>query len=576
MNFPSATGASLPLKNLLAKAAFLGAAVTCATHSLHGATLTWSGATNTSVTTTTNWSPNGNPVNNTLVFGAAPNYNLSWNVAAASGIAGISFTNAATAGYTFTGTNNFTLTGGGITNTSAYAVRFANTTVTMSGSQTLGGGTAGLFLKQLDTAGSVTTTTGTILTEGLVSQAGGSLNVTSGTFTNSATVNSTSYTHAFLGALNVSSGATFTNNAVTNTQRLFGDGATVNLDGTFNQRGNIIILNNTLTLNALTGGATTGVFNLTNNAYLGGNGTATGVVEVGTGLTFNVAAGSKTNTYDGAINIAAGATFNHAGGDTAGSVFASSASLNIAGVYNQNTNAVVVNNSLNVNSLNGSTTGVFNLNVGVSGAGSINIGPGVTANGNVNFNNFTGTLSVGEGAAFHAYGAPVGGGTYFGSGGTLLIDGAYHAHVAKALTGAGYVSVGFTGELHLYSAQALSNSAFVEVLGGKLVLGPGLAGAQNVLTLGSGATLYFDGTLDLGGNYTAAGTYTLISGGTQDYDGVALSGFDSTNFAAAFSGGVLTLTAVPEPSVYGFAGAGALAAYSLVRRRRRARRIATV
>ena len=79
-------------------------------------------------------------------------------------------------------------------------------------------------------------------------------------------------------------------------------------------------------------------------------------------------------------------------------------------------------------------------------------------------------------------------------------------------------------------------------------------------------------TLDLNNAFNAANTYTLIAGGTGNVDaaGYAFNGVNTGSFNYAFANGLLTVTAVPEPSDYGLLGAGALAFASRVRRRRKA------
>lgn len=165
---------------------------------------------------------------------------------------------------------------------------------------------------------------------------------------------------------------------------------------------------------------------------------------------------------------------------------------------------------------------------------------------------------------------------------------------ANTYTGATTVN---NGTLITGNATALGNgSAAVTVNAGTLQIGNGTA---NSVTLGSGANLVIaagatlkffaidsaialqgagsytlgDSILDLNGLFNAAGTYHLISGGNAaagTQGTLTFSNFDNTNFSAAFSGGDLVVTAVPEPATYGLMGAGALAAVAFVRRRRKA------
>lgn len=168
------------------------------------------------------------------------------------------------------------------------------------------------------------------------------------------------------------------------------------------------------------------------------------------------------------------------------------------------------------------------------------------------------------------------------------------------LSGANTLAGGVTveaGTLVTGNAGALGTGG-VAVTGGTLVLGDGTAntvalGAGASLAIGAGGTLKlaatssavtlsgsggynFAGTLDLAGLFdgvTGTKTYTLIVGGTgAKTDALAaITGFDASRVSASFGSGVLTVAAVPEPSAFGLAGAGALVAALAARRRRSGR-----
>lgn len=192
---------------------------------------------------------------------------------------------------------------------------------------------------------------------------------------------------------------------------------------------------------------------------------------------------------------------------------------------------------------------------------------------------------------------------------------ARHITLSGALTGVGKLSKTGAGVLTLSGANTYSGGIFVGegslvtghlsslgsgsvtvASGGVLVIGNGPA---NSVVLGSGATLLieaggvlqlgsitsaitlvgasgydFAGVLDLNGLFDdVAGTqaYTLISGsfsGGSSERLTGITGYDATRVSAEFTGGVLTVTAIPEPSTYGLLGAGAVAVGALVRRRR--------
>ena len=83
-------------------------------------------------------------------------------------------------------------------------------------------------------------------------------------------------------------------------------------------------------------------------------------------------------------------------------------------------------------------------------------------------------------------------------------------------------------------------------------------------------------TLDLSNAFNSANTFSLITGGTGNVDAAnyAFANVDTANFQYAFSNGVLTVTAVPEPATYGLIGAGALASVAAARRRRKVQIVA--
>ena len=97
--------------------------------------------------------------------------------------------------------------------------------------------------------------------------------------------------------------------------------------------------------------------------------------------------------------------------------------------------------------------------------------------------------------------------------------------------------------------------------------------------IGSGGTFSLTGgVLNLGGGAINYGTtYALITGFSSGSVGGtgSIQGYDTTNWMANLDdAGVLSFTAVPEPSTYGLLGAGALAAAALVRRRRKFAKVA--
>ncbi len=165
------------------------------------------------------------------------------------------------------------------------------------------------------------------------------------------------------------------------------------------------------------------------------------------------------------------------------------------------------------------------------------------------------------------------------SGGTLQIGGASGpGTIEHAVTAGGTMTVeGGVLDLLTDAASVLTfvdGANLVMTSGTILVHAQGNTGATTLGQIrgGTGAFQLTGGTLNLGGFFNAAGQYQLFSGfsGANSTTGLTLTGFDAANFAASVSNtGVLTVSVIPEPSAYGLAGAGALLAVSLVRRRRR-------
>ncbi len=164
------------------------------------------------------------------------------------------------------------------------------------------------------------------------------------------------------------------------------------------------------------------------------------------------------------------------------------------------------------------------------------------------------------------------------AGGTLQIGGATGpGTIVHTVNAAGAMTVaGGTLDLSTDSAAVLTIAAaknLVMTSGTILVHAQGNTGVTTIGQIqgGSGAFQLTGGILDLGGNFNASGQYQLISGftGANSVSGLTLSGYDSTNFTASLStAGLLTVTAVPEPSAYGLLAAGALG-LAAVRRRRK-------
>ena len=199
---------------------------------------------------------------------------------------------------------------------------------------------------------------------------------------------------------------------------------------------------------------------------------------------------------------------------------------------------------------------IFSGNIALSGNATIGTSGASTASGaisggsnlTVGTSSLTGTLSL-TGANTYTGGTTIAyGALSIGSGGSINVGagtaGVTVASGAKLLMSAG-------GTLTITSASAtIANSGTVNLTGGSLNL--------NHL---------FDSF-----NGGASGTYTLITGTAGAGAATVLtSGYNAGVWSSVTesAAGVLTFTAVPEPSTYGLIGAGALAAVAVVRRRRK-------
>ena len=182
-------------------------------------------------------------------------------------------------------------------------------------------------------------------------------------------------------------------------------------------------------------------------------------------------------------------------------------------------------------------------------------------------NTYNGGTSVTAGTLVAANASALGTGAVSLSGGTLSTSLANVTAGAVTLEG-GALSLNGTGA----GALTLAANQNLVITSGQwnvdLANGP-----DQILGSGTGTFSISGGVLDLGNgtiNYT--NTYQLISGfASGTVTGGTIQGYDTSSWAAQLDNtGLLSFTAVPEPSTYGLLGAGALAAVAFVRRRRKA------
>lgn len=355
-------------------------------------------------------------------------------------------------------------------------------------------------------------------------------------------------------------------------------GGTLNINTTGNQTLGSAVIN-------MTGGSITGIAN-SNLDFFGG------------ASAINSLASGATSVISG-VNLSAlrqgSSTFTVAAGYTANGIDLDIASVIQNGVSGSVTNAVITKAGAGTLALSGTNTfGGTGQSVLIS-AGTLMIGNGGST-GNISTQASVGVtnnsvLAFNRSDAAGVFANVVSGTgrvTQMGSGSSTLTGA--NTYAGGTVVSAGTLVTGNT------SALGTGN---VNVTAGVLRIGNGTA---NTVQLGSGANLVVNGTLafannfgvnsatanitlqgtggytftngavlDLNNLFNIAGTYNLITGGTGTKTDAMLSfaNFDSVNYSAAFSQGVLTVTAVPEPATYGLLGAGALAGVAVVRRRRK-------
>lgn len=331
-----------------------------------------------------------------------------------------------------------------------------------------------------------------------------------------------------------------------------------------------MILSNTNTFTGgVTLGANSGFLRLTNGQALGLDATAKTITTTASNL-----------TSVGGVELIGGIAVNNK-------------ALNIGGRTVAAANAILINvsgdNAFNGNITIGGGGGGYAFR---SDAGTLTLGG--TLNNNVAggaraFNLFgdgnyaiTGTVANGAGTAttslvVRGAGTTTISGTNTSTGGTNVVGGTLVAASTSAL-GAGNVAVGSDGAVATTGAALQVDAAAPVIVGGLNgltvntgnTLGYSAIGDQ--LALAAGTFVLGDFTLDLNNAFNAEGMYTLIDGvaGANAIGATTFVDADtaSFNYSFAVSGddGVLSVTAVPEPTALALLGVGGLA---MLRRRSR-------
>lgn len=280
-------------------------------------------------------------------------------------------------------------------------------------------------------------------------------------------------------------------------------------------------------------------------SFANGSGTLT---KSGAGrLQLNASAAYGATVINGGTLQVAGSAQLSTEGQPAGTI---TSTVSNAGVFRYSSSANQI--------INGVVSGTGSIVKDTSAASTLTLGGANTYGGGT-------TVSLGVLAAAHA--------SALGSGAVTVSGGELQTTVA-AVGGMGGLTMS-SGTLTLNGTAAgtvtLAAGANLVMTGGTWKIG--LATGTDVIA-GSGAGTFSltAGTLDLGGgaiNYGA--TYNLITGfASGSVSNVSFTNYDSSQWSASLSNaGVLSFTAVPEPSTYGLLGAGCLAGLAFVRRRSR-------
>jgi fibronectin-binding autotransporter adhesin len=241
----------------------------------------------------------------------------------------------------------------------------------------------------------------------------------------------------------------------------------------------------------------------------------------------------------------------------------------VAGTYtlNGNSTTTTVRNITAANNIdlggNTLTTGgiLSNQTAAISGAGSLQA---AVTGGELVFHQTTGTTTISAIIANNTSASRL---TKAGAG-TLTLNGA-NTYTGVTAIAAGTVNVGASGSINVNGANGITvASGATLALAGTLEV----TSLFDSINISSGGTFTAGGTLDLNGVFDGyTGDYSLISTTGTKSGNFTLTGYNGSN-ALSYNGstGVLSFTAVPEPSTYGLLGAGALAAAAFVRRRRKA------
>lgn len=172
--------------------------------------------------------------------------------------------------------------------------------------------------------------------------------------------------------------------------------------------------------------------------------------------------------------------------------------------------------------------------------------------------------------AINATGVFSGGAAITKLGTGSLTFAAINTNTAKLTVSAGSVIVANTGSIRINGGSGITIAS-----GASLAVNGSLVATAATDTILNNGTLTGTGVLKIGTVFDgiSGNTYSLITGTTSNALTLSVDTTGSAMWSSAVfnnATGVITFTAVPEPSIYGLLGAGALAGVAFVRRRKRA------
>jgi len=257
------------------------------------------------------------------------------------------------------------------------------------------------------------------------------------------------------------------------------------------------------------------------------------------------------------LNMSSGTTFR---------IAKNNITQEIAGLSGSGTvSATTTGNVLTIRTKSGATTAYSGSLNSSTGLNLVIAGSGTQTLGGSNLN-YSGTTTVSSGTLLLA-------GSLNNSSSVTVSGGTLQSNAADIKLGAGTVSMS-AGTIDIRGTApgkfTLSVNQNLATTGGVIKFDLG-TGTDQIAGSGTGAFSLADTTLafTLGAGFSYANTYALFSGfSSGSFSDLTFTGYDSANYTASLSNaGVLSFTAVPEPSTIALGALGvALIAFRLRRR----------